>query len=113
MNLTIEYNFSHVLIGVGEVLDVRVAPDLKSELTSISDDVDENIILDLNKCKDCNVSGLSIILLMNRLCKKAGGMFVLTGLNSTIERMIKNSQIDSLLTITKTVEEAISLIEKS
>ena len=112
MDFKIEYHPTYVFIGVEEKLDNQVAPDLKSELVSISDGDEKNIILDLSNCKDCNVSGLSIILLANSLCQKLGGMFILTGLSSSVERMIKNSQLDSVLTIKKTVEEAIHLIEK-
>jgi len=63
-----------------EKLDTHIAPSLKSELVLISGKGEKNIILDLKKCHYCDSSGLSAILVANRLCKNAGGTFVLCGL---------------------------------
>ena len=56
-----------------EKLDTHIAPSLKSELVLISGKGEKNIILDLKKCQYCDSSGLSAILVANRLCKNAGG----------------------------------------
>jgi anti-anti-sigma factor len=79
----------------------------------ISGNGEKNIILDLGKCRYCDSSGLSSILVANRLCKNAGGMFVLTGLNDAVERLITISQLDTVLNITLSVEEAVAMIEKA
>ena len=55
-----------------EKLDTHIAPSLKSELVLISGKGEKNIILDLKKCQYCDSSGLSAILVANRLCKTAG-----------------------------------------
>ncbi|MCG8701050.1 MAG: STAS domain-containing protein [Bacteroidales bacterium] len=73
----------------------------------------KNIVLDLSKCRYCDSSGLSAILVANRLCKNANGVFVLTGLNDAVERLITISQLDTVLNITSSVEEAVGLIEKA
>ena len=91
-------------------MDTHIAPNLKSELVLISGNGEKNIILDLIKCKYCDSSGLSAILVANRLCKNANGTFVLTGLNEAVERLITISQLDTVLNITETVEDAAKLI---
>ena len=93
-----------------EKLDTHIAPSLKSELVLISGKGEKNIILDLKKCQYCDSSGLSEILVANRLCKNAGGTFVLCGLNEAVERLITISQLDTVLSITTTTEEAEKLI---
>jgi len=93
-----------------EKLDTHIAPSLKSELVLISGKGEKNIILDLKKCQYCDSSGLSAILVANRLCKNAGGTFVLCGLNEAVERLITISQLDTVLSITSTTEEAEKLI---
>lgn len=93
-----------------EKLDTHMAPALKSELVLISGKGEKNIILDMSKCEYCDSSGLSAILVANRLCKNAGGTFVLCGLNEAVERLITISQLDTVLTITTTVEEAEEMI---
>jgi anti-anti-sigma factor len=111
MEFKIEKLENHTLIKVlEEKLDTHIAPTLKSELVLISGNGEKNIILDLGNCRYCDSSGLSAILVANRLCKNANGTFVLTGLNDAVERLITISQLDTVLNITKTVEEGASLI---
>jgi anti-anti-sigma factor len=114
MDFKVEQQPNYTLIRVlHEKLDTHVAPSLKSELVLISGNGEKNIVLDLGKCRYCDSSGLSSILVANRLCKNAGGMFVLTGLNDAVERLITISQLDTVLNITMNVEEAVALIEKA
>ena len=93
-----------------EKLDTHIAPSLKSELVLISGKGEKNIILDLKKCQYCDSSGLSAILVANRLCKNAGGTCVLCGLNEAGERLITIAQLDTVLSITADTEEAEKLI---
>ena len=114
MDFKVEQQPNYTLIKVlQEKLDTHVAPSLKSELVLISGNGEKNIILDLAKCRYCDSSGLSSILVANRLCKNSGGMFVLTGLNDAVERLITISQLDTVLNITLNVEEAVAVIEKA
>jgi anti-anti-sigma factor len=96
-----------------EKLDTHIAPTLKSELVLVSGNGEKNIILDLSKCRYCDSSGLSAILVANRLCKNANGTFVLTGLNDAVERLITISQLDTVLNITGSLEEASKLISET
>jgi len=114
MEFKIEKQENHTLIQVlEEKLDTHIAPTLKSELVLVSGNGEKNIILDLSKCRYCDSSGLSAILVANRLCKNANGTFVLTGLNDAVERLITISQLDTVLNITKSVDEGKSLIAET
>ena len=111
MEFKIDKLENHTLIKVlEEKLDTHIAPTLKSELVLVSGNGEKNIILDLQNCRYCDSSGLSAILVANRLCKNANGTFVLTGLNDAVERLITISQLDTVLNITNTVEEAAGMI---
>jgi len=111
MEFKIEKLENYTLIQVmEEKLDTHIAPNLKSELVLVSGNGEKNIILDLTKVRYCDSSGLSAILVANRLCKNANGTFVLTGLNEAVERLITISQLDTVLNITNTVDEGIKLI---
>src|SRR5690554_7570829 len=61
-----DFNLVQVL---KEKLDTSIAPGLKSELVLLSGNNEKNILLDLSKCTYCDSSGLSAILVANRLCK--------------------------------------------
>jgi anti-sigma B factor antagonist len=114
MEFKIEKQDNHTLIQVlEEKLDTHIAPTLKSELVLVSGNGEKNIILDLSKCRYCDSSGLSAILVANRLCKNANGTFVLTGLNDAVERLITISQLDTVLNITNTIDEGVELIADS
>jgi anti-anti-sigma factor len=114
MEFKIEKHEEFTLIQVlEEKLDTHIAPTLKSELVLISGNGEKNIVLDLSKCRYCDSSGLSSILVANRLCKNAGGTFVLTGLNDAVERLITISQLDTVLNISGSVDEGIALISKA
>ncbi len=91
-------------------LDTHIAPSLKSELVLIAGNGEKNIILDLSNCRYCDSSGLSAILVANRLCKNANGTFVLSGLQTAVERLITISQLDTVLNITTTIDEAAKIV---
>ena len=111
MDFNIESRNNSTLIQVqADKLDTHIAPALKSELVLVSGKGEKNIILDLEKCQYCDSSGLSAILVANRLCKNAGGTFVLCGLNDAVERLITISQLDTVLNITGSVGEAEGMI---
>lgn len=93
-------------------LDTNNAPDLKSELVAINSGGEKNIILDLSSCEYCDSSGLSAILVANRLCEDAIGTFILTGLQPDVEQIIRISMLHTVLLITKTVEEAENLLNE-
>ncbi|OFX88583.1 MAG: anti-anti-sigma factor [Bacteroidetes bacterium GWE2_32_14] len=114
MEFKIEKLEKYTLIQVmEEKLDTNVAPSLKSELVLISGKGEKNIILDLSSCRYCDSSGLSAILVANRLCKNANGTFVLTGLNEAVDRLITISQLDTVLNIAYSAEEAVDIINES
>ena len=83
---------------------------MKSELILINTEGQRNIILDLSQVKFADSSGLSSLLVGHRLCKNANGVFILAGLCDAVSRLITISQLDNVLSIVPTQEEAIDLI---
>lgn len=96
-----------------EKLDSTNAPELKAELVVINKNGVNNIVIDLSKTKYCDSSGLSAVLVANRLCKNSGGMFVLCGLQSSVSKLISISQLDKVLTIVENADEAEKALQKS
>ncbi|MDH5476587.1 MAG: STAS domain-containing protein [Cyclobacteriaceae bacterium] len=93
-----------------EKLDASIAPNLKAELITFHAEGVRNIILDLNEVKYTDSSGLSALLVGNRIVQEDGGVFVLSCLSEHTSKLIKISQLDSVLNIVETVEEAIDAI---
>jgi anti-sigma B factor antagonist len=93
-----------------ERLDSLNAPELKAEFTLLGSDGVANVILDLEKVQYCDSSGLSSILVGNRLCKNLNGLLVLTGAQPTVKKLITISQLDTVLNMVPTVSEAIDYL---
>ncbi len=111
MSFSTEKNDRYTMITLrADKLDNTVSPLLKSQLVVLNAEGVKNIIIDLTQTKYCDSSGLSAILVANRLCKNAGGTFVLTGLQDAISKLISISQLDSILNITVNLTEAIDLL---
>lgn len=112
MNFQIEKTDNYTVIKLqAEKLDSTLAPSLKSELVVLNTDGVKNIIIDLSSARYCDSSGLSAILVANRLCKNSQGTFVITGLQDTVKKLVAISQLDTILNITGTLEEATQLVK--
>jgi len=93
-----------------EKLDTVLAPSLKSELVTLNAEGVENIILDLSEVKYTDSSGLSAILVGKRVFGESNGFFVIAKVQDHVMKLIRISQLDSVLNITDTVEDAIEAI---
>mgnify|MGYP002636959095 CR=1 FL=1 len=112
MNFEVEKKENYALVKVKiEKLDSHVSPALKSELVVLNADEFKNLIVDLTDTRYCDSSGLSAILVANRLCKNSNGTFVLTGLQRSVAKLISISQLDTILNITPTIEEAVDFLQ--
>ncbi|MBX2970782.1 MAG: STAS domain-containing protein [Cyclobacteriaceae bacterium] len=111
MKYTIDKKEKYSLLHLHEdKLDSSVAPGLKSELITLHAEGVKNIILDLNEVKYTDSSGLSALLVGNRIVQEDGGIFILTSLSDHTMKLIKISQLDSVLNILPKVEEAIDAV---
>ncbi|HYV94073.1 MAG TPA: STAS domain-containing protein [Chitinophagales bacterium] len=93
-----------------ENLNSQTGPLLKSEMILLNAEGIRNIIFDMNDVKFVDSSGLSAILISDRLCKNAKGTFVLSGINEQVLRLLQISQLDSVLHLVHTMQEAKDLV---
>jgi anti-sigma B factor antagonist len=111
MKYTIDKQDKYSMLKLHEdKLDSSVAPGLKSELITLHAEGSKNIILDLSDVKYTDSSGLSALLVGNRIVQEEGGIFVLSCLSDHTMKLIRISQLDSVLNILPTVEEAIDTV---
>ena len=111
MKFAVEPKDKLVVISTNvEKLDALQAPELKSEIVLQNKAGVRNIVLDLTSTRYIDSSGLSAILVANRLCRDANGTCVIKGLQDAVKKLITLSQLESILKITPTVNEAIDLI---
>lgn len=111
MRISLDKQDNYTILKVlEEKLDTRNAPELKSEFLMLNAEGVRNIILDLENTRYVDSSGLSSILVANRLCGQLNGYLILCCVSSHVEKMIKISQLDKILNILPTVQEAIEAI---
>lgn len=111
MKYTIDKREKYSILKLHESkLDSSIAPSLKSELLTLHAEGIRNIILDLEEIKYTDSSGLSSLLVGNRILQEDGGIFVLIKLADHALKLVKISQLDSVLTILNTLEEAIDAV---
>lgn len=111
MNFIIEDKGRYTLVtSKADKLDTTCAPELKSELVYLNKTGVRNAIIDLSATRYCDSSGLSALLVANRLCKSVGGSLVVCGLQEPVQKLVQISQLESVLSITPTVAEAVDLL---
>ncbi len=111
MNFTIEDKGRYTLVTSNvDKLDTTCAPELKSELVYLNKTNVRNVIIDLAATRYCDSSGLSALLVANRLCKSVNGTLVVCGLQEPVQKLVQISQLESVLSITPSAAEAVDLL---
>ena len=111
MNFTIEDKGKYSLVKSNvDKLDTTCAPELKSELVYLNKTGVRNVIIDLTTTRYCDSSGLSALLVANRLCKSVNGMLVVCGLQDPVKKLVQIRQLESVLSITPSQNEAVDLL---
>ncbi|MBK8293073.1 MAG: STAS domain-containing protein [Flammeovirgaceae bacterium] len=111
MKYSVDKQEKYTLLRLNEEkLDSSIAPHLKSQMVTLHAEGIRNIILDLSEVKYTDSSGLSALLVGNRVLQEDNGIFVLTRLSDHTMKLIKISQLDSVLNILPSVEEGIDAV---
>jgi anti-sigma B factor antagonist len=111
MKYTIEKTEKYTLLKLEEEkLDTLKAPHLKSEIVTLFQSGTNNLILNLSDVKYVDSSGLSAILVANRMSKELGGCMVMVGVTEHVFKLIKISKLENVLAIVPTEEEAVDAV---
>lgn len=109
MNFIVENKESKVMIRCHvEKLDTLNAPELKSHFLHQSKQLFSHFIVDLSRVKYCDSSGLSALLVGNRLAKEKNAEMILFGLQPSVEKIISISQLDTVFSIVSTENDIIN-----
>jgi len=111
MKYTLDKQERYSLLKLNEEkLDTTLAPTLKSDFLTLHAEGVKNLILDLSDVKYIDSSGLSALLVGNRVFTEEGGIFVLATVTDHVMKLIKISQLDNVLNIFPTVEESVDAV---
>lgn len=108
MSFIISHHINYTLITASTAkIDAIISPNLKSELVILNKKGIKNIILDLELVKYCDSSGLSALLIGDRICKDLNGSFMICNLQPSVQKLISISQLTTILNIKTSVKEAV------
>jgi anti-sigma B factor antagonist len=111
MKYTIDKQEKYTQINLHEEkLDTTVAPALKSEFITLHAEGVKNIIMDMSEVKYTDSSGLSALLVGNRIFQEENGIFILYGITDHVMKLLKISQLDNVLNILPKQEEAVDAV---
>ena len=100
MNFKVEEIEKFLIVRcISDKLDALVSPELKTLLLHHSNKGVVDFIVDLSQVKYCDSSGLSALLVGNRIIKEKEGSLNLFGLNPMVEKIISISQLDTVFNI--------------
>lgn len=111
MEIIKEKKGNYILLKINnEKLDSTLSPNLKAEFVMLNKEGENNFLVDLTDVKYCDSSGLSALLVGNRLCNEIDGKFVLSSMQAMVQKLIEISQLDKILNITENLNEAEELL---
>ncbi|MBM4174912.1 MAG: STAS domain-containing protein [Ignavibacteria bacterium] len=113
MNFEVKHNDDIVVFKLNEKkLDTTISGILKGEFTILCQaEGVRKMIVDLSEVEFCDSSGLSALLLCQRQIRERGGAIRLTHCNEKVETLVRISQLERVLPLISTNEEAISELQ--
>ena len=113
-HFTIEHtdNYALIKISAGK-LNGDVSPPLKVELRILNANNVKNFIIDLSKVTFTRSSGLSALLVSNKLCASLSGNSIVIGVCEPVKKLIEYAQCEKILTIVSTMDDALAIINKT
>ena len=112
MGFKVENNSNYSTIRCNsEKLDALIAPELKSLFLHHSNNGVNTFIIDLSNVKYCDSSGLSALLVGNRILKEKEGKLVIFGLMPMVQQIITISQLYTVFNIFDSEQNALKNIK--
>jgi anti-anti-sigma factor len=94
-------------------LDTNISGLVKGEFTLLLKvEGVSKLILDLSEVETCDSSGLSAILVANRIINTTGGSMRIASPSEKVYSLIKITQLDRVLPVCETVDEAFQELSK-
>jgi anti-anti-sigma factor len=82
-----------------DTLGHEIAAELKAELIFLQKEIDNQFIIDLGDVKKCDSSGLSVLLLSERLEREKERKLILQNVNSNVRDLMKIARLDRVFEI--------------
>lgn len=98
-----------VLAVTGEI-DIYTAPLFKQAVVNLVSDGNTHVVIDLSGVTFMDSSGFGTLLGATRRLRPNGGALHLAAPNSTIQRMLRLTHLDTIMQVHATTDEAVNSI---
>jgi anti-sigma B factor antagonist len=98
-----------VLLVKGEI-DIYTAPMFKQAVVGLVSDGHSDVVIDLSGVTFMDSSGFGTLLGATRRLRPAGGGLYLAGANTTIQRMLRLTRLDTIMGLYETAEDAVRAV---
>ena|SRR5688500_12080378 len=98
-----------VLFVKGEI-DIYTAPMFKQAVVGLVSDGNTDVVIDLSGVTFMDSSGFGTLLGATRRLRPAGGGLHLAGANTTIQRMLRLTRLDTIMQLYESAEEAVQAV---
>lgn len=82
-----------------KTLDHEISAPLKAELIFLQKEIDNQFIIDLKDVTKCDSSGLSVLLLSERLEREKNRKLILQNVNANVRDLMKIARLDRVFDI--------------
>jgi anti-sigma B factor antagonist len=82
-----------------KALNHEIAAQLKAELIFLQKEIDNQFIIDLKDVTKCDSSGLSVLLLSERLEREKNKKLILKNVNTAVRDLMKIARLDRVFEI--------------
>lgn len=101
------------VLSVSGEIDIYTAPLFKQAVVRLVSEGNNDVIIDLTNVTFMDSSGFGTLLGATRRLRPSGGGLYLAGPNSTIQRMLRLTRLDTIMRIFETPQQAASAISSS
>lgn len=98
------------VLQVSGEIDIYTAPMFKQAVVGLVSDGNADVVIDLSGVTFMDSSGFGTLLGATRRLRPAGGGLHLAGANTTIQRMLRLTRLDTIMQLYDTPEEAVRAI---
>jgi len=100
------------VLGVTGEIDIYTAPLFKQAVVNLVSEGNQNVIIDLSGVTFMDSSGFGTLLGATKRLRPTGGGLHLASPNSTIQRMLRLTRLDSIMQIHDSVDAAVQSVQE-
>lgn len=101
----------HIIYLSGELIDKNQATELSAGIDELILGHNVKLVFDLSELKYINSSGLNVMINVLTRVRKSGGEVVITNVSKRVNELLIITKLNTVFTVTETVEKAISKLK--